>query len=124
MHSLSTSAMYISGGDEETLQAANNLCINNEIYDAPHMALGLAGVQNIIEYNEIYNVCTETSDVGAIYGGRTWMSQGHKIRCNYMHDITKNIGITTGATVSCVYLDDMFSSARIYNNIFENVTRA
>lgn len=152
VYNLSGTAVLIGGGDAEHLISGNNLCKNNKIYDyskefltynpaiqlggvgntvsyneiynSPHTAIMLYGVRNVIEYNEIYNVCAETSDAGAVYAGRTWMAQDNKIICNYFHDIVKSSDITTGAYVTSIYLDDMFSSAKCYNNVFYNVSRA
>ncbi len=54
------------------------------------MAIGWSGNENIIEFNEIYNVVLETNDAGAIYSGRDPSMQGNVIRYNYFHDIGKN----------------------------------
>ena len=59
---------------------------------------------------------TESSDAGAIYGGRDWTEQGTIIRYNYIHDVGASSNDTVG-----VYLDDMISGTTIYGNVFENV---
>lgn len=87
-----------------------------EISDAPHEAIEFRGNDMVIEYTEIYNVCNDTADCGAIYSGRDWTMRGNKIMYNYIHDI-KSINTTTGMNVQAVYLDDAFSSAEVYGNI-------
>ncbi len=93
---------------------------NNLIHDAPHIGIFFAGNDHIIEFNEIYNVCYESNDAGAIYSGRDWTMRGTEIRYNYLHHIN---GFQGRGCVG-VYLDDMFCGTLIYGNIFYKVTRA
>ncbi|TWT84420.1 hypothetical protein CA13_58980 [Planctomycetes bacterium CA13] len=148
IYGMGSSGISINGGDRKTLTAAGhravnnhihhyaqvkrvyaagihvngvgNLVANNSIHDAPHMAIGFGGNDHIIELNEIHDVCLETNDAGAMYAGRNWTMRGHIIRYNSLYDIT---GFHDRGSVG-VYLDDMFSSATIYGNLFRNVTRA
>ena len=139
--------IYLQGGDRKTLTPGNLTADNNHIYhwsrwnpvykpavqadgvgniirhnlihDAPHMAIGFSGNDNIIEYNEIHGVCYNTNDAGAIYTGRNWSMRGNIIRFNYLHDLygRENRGCMG------VYLDDNFSSAQIFGNVFKRVPR-
>ncbi len=102
------------------VHGVGNRVANNYIHDAPHMAIGFGGNDHIIELNEIHDVCLESNDAGAMYTGRNWTMRGHKIRYNYLYDIT---GFRDKGCVG-IYLDDMFSSAEMYGNVFRNVTRA
>lgn len=138
----------IDAGDRETLMAANCFADNNDIHHIarikrvynpgisilgvgnrathnrmahlPHMAVYFMGNDHLMEYNEIYDVCYETNDAGAIYAGRNWTMRGNMIRYNYLHDIS---GFEGKGCVG-IYLDDAFSSADIVGNIFSKVTRA
>ena len=138
-----------SGGDFTTLKSSGNVLTNNHIYsysrliksytpafriagvgtvvshnlihDEEHNAIMYGGNNHIIEYNEIYNVCTATDDAGAIYTGLSWTDRGNVVRYNYLHDI---VGPGGSVGVSGVYLDDMHSSTEIYGNIFYRVSRA
>lgn len=103
-----------------TLQGVGNKATHNLIHDAPHMGMGFGGNDHLIEFNEIYNVCFESNDAGAIYTGRNWTMRGNVIRYNYLHHIS---GFQDKGCVG-VYLDDMFSSADIVSNVFYKVTRA
>lgn len=102
------------------LQGVGNLASKNLIHDAPHSAILYGGNEQTIELNEIHDVALETSDVGAIYTGRDWASQGNLLRWNYIHDLP-SFGPcgTTG-----IYLDDCDSGDRLVGNIFYNVFRA
>ena len=103
------------------IEGVGNKADHNEINDAPHMGMGYNGNDQIIEYNEIYRVCTDTADSGAIYIGRDWSTQGNEIRYNYFHDM-KMIGTKTGMRMQAVYLDDTHSSTKVYGNIFYKVS--
>ena len=102
------------------LDGVGNRAAHNLIHDAPHMALGFSGNDQVIEFNEIYNVVTHSNDAGAMYCGYNWSMRGNVIRYNYLHDIT---GYEGKGCVG-VYLDDQFSSALIFGNIFFRVSSA
>lgn len=93
---------------------------HNDIHDAPHQAISFSGNDHTIEFNDIRDVCQETSDAGAIYAMRDWAGRGNRVVCNYIHDVTgyENKG------ANGVYLDDNFSSATIFGNVFRTVKRA
>lgn len=142
-------AVSINGGISRTLTSGNNIVSNNkiekfaidnktynpairisgvgnkashnEISDSAHMAISFAGQYHVMEYNKISNVCTETSDCGAIYSGRNWTYRGNVIKRNYFSHILKNVGTSY---VHAVYLDDCMSSANIYENVFYDVNSA
>ncbi|MBR5627278.1 MAG: right-handed parallel beta-helix repeat-containing protein, partial [Thermoguttaceae bacterium] len=148
IHDMGVGGVYLSGGDRETLKPGYHAIVNNTIHhygritrtysqaveisgvgnyvgnnkisDAPHMAISFSGNDELMEYNEIDNVCCDSNDAGAIYSGRNWTMRGNLLRYNYLHDISGFRG------EGCVgmYLDDMFSSADMVGNLFVNVTRA
>ena len=102
------------------LDGVGNRASHNLIHDAPHMAIGFSGNDQVIEFNEIYSVVTHSNDAGAMYCGFNWSMRGNVIRYNYLHDIT---GYEGKGCVG-VYLDDQFSSALIFGNIFYRVSSA
>ena len=138
----------MTGGDRATLEAAGHFAENNHIHhyarlqrtyqsaiqisgvgirvshnlihDAPHMAIGFGGNDHLIEFNEIHSVSYESNDAGAIYAGRNWTMRGNILRNNFLHHIN---GFENRGCVG-IYLDDMFASAEISNNVFYKVTRA
>lgn len=111
---------------QRTYQAAisiggvGNRVTHNLIHDAPHMAIGFGGNDHLIEFNEIYSVCQESNDAGAMYAGRDWTMRGTVIRHNYLHHIT---GFQGRGCVG-VYMDDMFSGTTVFGNVFYQVTNA
>jgi len=138
-------AILMYGGEAETLTSSNNLIHNNNIYewgqlartasraarvygcgtvishnevhDAPHQAIQYEGPNHIIEYNEVYNVCLETSDCGAIYSYRSLKDYGSIIRYNFIHDIGVGNALALG-----IYMDDAESGQTIIGNVIARVT--
>ena len=102
-----------------SLEGVGNRALRNLINDAPHQAMQFSGNDQLIEGNEIHNVCQETNDAGAIYAWNDWAGRGNIVRGNYLYHIYGRAG--EGA--NGVYLDDNFSSALIENNIFESQKR-
>jgi hypothetical protein len=138
----------LAGGDRKTLTPANNYACNNHIYnysrwvrtctpainvegvgnraahnlihDGPQTAILFSGNEHLFEFNEIYNVCNETGDVGAIYTGRDWTARGTVIRCNFLRDIQSPFN---GGAIA-VYLDDVASGITVFGNIFYKTNHA
>ena len=148
MYGLGGGGIYLVGGDRKTLTPAGHTAENNHIHhyarwdhmyrpgvmisgvgnrvahnlihDAPHSAILFGGNDHLIEFNEIHSVCYDSNDCGAIYSGRSWTLRGHMIRYNYLH----NLYGRAGGTCKGIYLDDLFSSATVYGNLFHQVTYA
>jgi len=142
-----TSGIKLNGGSRETLSAGKNVARNNHIHhfarlqrtyaagihiggvgniashnlihDCPHSGILYGGNENLIEYNEIFRTSQETADVGALYTGRDWGTQGNVIKHNFIHHTGGVKGWSMG-----VYLDDCDSGDTIVGNIFYRVTRA
>ncbi|RAV09907.1 right-handed parallel beta-helix repeat-containing protein [Paenibacillus contaminans] len=142
--------IHMGGGDRITLTPANNevrncsihdcnrwdktykACINIEgvgnkishckLYDAPGFAIYLHGNDHVIEYNEIFRVCKDVDDAGAIYMGRDQSERGNIFRYNYFHDIISRhdleVPIKDGFGVFAIYTDDGACDAEIYGNVF------
>ena len=103
-----------------SLSGVGNRATHNRIFHLPHFAVYFSGNDHLMEYNEIFDVCYESNDAGAMYGGRNWTMRGNVIRYNYLHDIS---GFQGKGCVG-VYLDDAFSGVDIIGNVFDKVTRA
>jgi hypothetical protein len=85
----------------------------------------MGGNDHEVAFNEIYRVCTQTGDAGAIYMGRNLTMRGTVIRHNYFHDIGPTLTSKEGfVDVMAVYLDDCFCGTRIVGNLFERAGRA
>jgi len=139
----------ISGGNLETLESSENVIYNNYFNNfgygrrsysgvtingvgtkilhnvfcnASGAAIQPSGNNHEIMYNEIYDVCNEASDMGAIYAGRNVYYRGNKVMYNYIHDIIPDP--RTPGLLCGVYWDDKLSGNRVQYNIFENIPRA
>ncbi len=84
----------------------------NLIHDAPHNAVLYTGNEIDIAGNEIYRVCLETGDAGAIYTGRDYTYLGNAVRDNYIHHMG-GVGMGTAA----IYMDDCVSGHEIAGNV-------
>lgn len=151
MYQLAMGGISMKGGERTTLTAAQHTASNNHIHhfaqrvktyqpaittggvgnriahnlihDAPHMAIGFGGNDHLIEYNEVYQVLTETSDAGAVYNGRDWTERGTTIRYNYFHDLGLSVSGEGFHGVMGVYLDDCLPGTLIKGNVFERIDR-
>ncbi|WP_020484338.1 right-handed parallel beta-helix repeat-containing protein [Methylomonas sp. MK1] len=116
IHNTGEGGIVISGGNRNSLTAANNLIHNNHINDfgrivmtytpaveasgvgthithnlierSPGTGILLFGNDHLVEKNEIHHVCEQASDCGAIYSGRDWTYRGNIIRYNSIHDLS------------------------------------
>ena len=102
------------------ITGVGNTVSHNVIHDSPHNGIQLSGNDHLIEYNEVYDVCKETGDVGAFYMGRDWTMRGTVIRHNFFHDLH---GPYTHGAMG-VYLDDAASGITIFGNVFYKASRA
>ncbi|MBR6557834.1 MAG: right-handed parallel beta-helix repeat-containing protein [Clostridia bacterium] len=138
-------AIDLRGGDADTVEESNDLIYNNyihhwgqnrktskyavkiegcaitvshnEMHDTPHQAVIWNGPNHVIEYNEVYNVCLETDDCGALYAGRCLDAYGSTVRYNFIHDIGSGT-----AKAQAIYFDDAVSGQTAYGNVIANVT--
>lgn len=98
---------------------------NNTIHNDDSAAVFMGGNDDLIEGNEIYNVCYETDDYGVIYGdSRGAMRQGVTMRKNYMHDIVYDFKpyASTGGMLAGFYSDaNRNNGAKVDSNIFVRV---
>jgi hypothetical protein len=148
LYRLGGGGISLSGGDRATLTACGNFAHNNHIHhfgelyrthhdainlngcgcqathnlihDAPHHALDFGGNDHLVEFNEVYRVCMETDDAGAIYTGRNWTVQGTVIRYNFWHDIGGGPAVGNQA----IYLDDCAAGTTCFGNVICRVGRA
>ena len=88
---------------------------HNLNHDAPHNAVLFGGNDILVENNEIYRVCLETGDAGAIYTGRDYTFRGNTIRRNFIHHMG---GVGMGSTA--IYMDDCVSGTHIAENILQD----
>lgn len=91
----------------------------NKVHNAPHVGIMHGGNNNVLEYNEVYDVVKKYTDMGAIYKFENydngWNARGSKVYNNYIHDAPKANGI---------YEDDCASGDSCNYNIIANVVMA
>ncbi|CAD6881809.1 hypothetical protein [Methylomonas albis] len=115
IHKTGAGGVFISGGNRNTLEAANNFVHNNHIHEfgrvvmtntaaielggvgsrvthnlieqSPGTGIMIYGNDHLLEKNEVHHVCEQASDCGAIYSGRDWTFHGNIIRYNSIHDL-------------------------------------
>ena len=104
------------------LTGVGNMARYNDISESQHTVFCLGGNLHIVEYNEIYNACSNTDDMGAIYTGRNLTHRGNIFRYNYIHDIGSPA--RGGNGVHGMFFDDWWSAANVVGNVFENITGA
>ncbi|WP_425615890.1 right-handed parallel beta-helix repeat-containing protein [Anatilimnocola sp. NA78] len=141
-------AIRVSGGDRQTLEPAGHRVQGNDIHHyartcfagqpgvlvdgvgievrgntihhGPDSGIVLQGNEHVVEHNEVYSVCLETSDSGAIYLGHDWTERGNVIKHNVVH----HIGRFNRRDVMGVYLDDFASGTVVTHNVFFSAGRA
>ncbi len=96
-----------------TLAGVGNTARHNLLHDAPHMAVGGGGNDNIFEYNIVRHVCLAADDSGAYYKGRNPARRGNIVRYNFWHSIGKPMG----HGVAAVYFDDGDGGDAVIGNL-------
>lgn len=139
-------AIYMNGGNVDTLTPSGNVIKNNIIYKAgniikntdvveiwgcgisvihnnisciPDQAIRHYGNDHIIQYNEIHDVVQDADDAGAIYGGRNTIQRGTEISYNYIHDIFGTFDAVFGHKPA-IYWDDYQTGMYAHHNIIKN----
>jgi len=144
-YNLGSGGVVLSGGDRKALTPGSNFvrdcdihhvnrfdrtyraCINvdgvgniiehNRLHDTEGQAILLHGNDHRIEYNRIFEVCLDISDMGAFYMGRDCSETGNLIRYNFFHHITSHH--TGGAGVQAIFFDDSsIYGATVQGNVF------
>ncbi|MGJ8685170.1 MAG: right-handed parallel beta-helix repeat-containing protein [Nonlabens sp.] len=97
---------------------------NCKIHDVASSAMRINGNDHLIEYNEMYNVVTESDDQGAIdmWGDPTY--RGNIFRYNYIHDIGpyNQDKIDSKHGRAGIRFDDAISGNQVYSNVFKNAS--
>ena len=137
-----TGGVELGGGDRSTITHAGNFVTNNLISDfsiststgvgvqisgvgllVDHneisggfgSAIQFTGVDNVMEYNLLHDVCTNSADMGAIYTGRNFADHGNVIRYNHFYNIGNPLNRTFAACA--VFTDDGSSDLDVYGNV-------
>lgn len=90
---------------------------NTVFHDGECMAISFGGQNVTISNNEFYEVCTELSDMGAVYTGRKWTNADVNVCNNYFKNIGPEEEPIANNAVG-VYVDDAMNNVNISGNIF------
>jgi hypothetical protein len=102
-----------------SLSSVGVVVSNNRFHAGPHAAIWFDGNDNVIEYNEFYDLLREADDAAAVYCGRDYTMGGNVIRYNYFHDMKSNAKAAVG--VFGTYCDDNSASLAYYGNIYHHM---
>ncbi len=151
-YNISSSAIYMSGGDRANIVHNNNVIENsyfhstnlrpgdrfavtihdavgetvrhNEFDDLPHGAIDVRDSNDItIEYNSISNALYFDSDMGSIYWGRDNTVLGMVVRYNYFSNFLTDCWAVADGYVDGVFWDDGSAGPQLYGNVFYNAGR-
>lgn len=92
---------------------------HNRIHDIPSSAIRLAGNDHVVEFNEVFNVVTESDDQGAVdmWGDPTF--RGNVFRYNSWHDIGHSVdGSAPKLGRAAIRFDDAISGQIVEHNLF------
>ena len=92
---------------------------HNRIHDIPSSAIRLAGNDHVVEFNEVFNVVTESDDQGAVdmWGDPTF--RGNVFRYNSWHDIGHSVdGSAPKLGRAAIRFDDAISGQLVEHNLF------
>lgn len=95
---------------------------NNRFHDGVHSAVWFDGNENVLEYNEFYDLLKESDDAAAVYCGRDYTMGGNIIRWNFFHDMCSDA--KTGVSIFGTYCDDNSASLVIYGNLYYHMQGA
>ncbi len=140
LYDISNNAIFMRGGNRETLTPSGSILKNNTVHSASGTAdaVDVGGCGHVIahnkfyeydmgairsnetnnilvEYNEFYDCQLLNADGGVLYFGRNVTELGNIIRYNYFHDIGNLIGQHGQQSI---FTDDGEPGPFIYGNIF------
>ncbi len=93
-----------------------------KMHDIPSSAMRINGNDHLVEYNELFQVVTESDDQGAIdmWGDPTY--RGNVFRYNYIYDVGpyEQDEINAHCGRAGMRFDDAISGNLVYGNVFKN----
>jgi len=109
------------GGMGISLSGTSNRIRSNLLHDGPYICMMFDGNDNIMEYNEIYDVMNEGRDGGAIYTygePRYLLNRGNVLRYNFLHHLTEQSSPIKTHQVTGIYVDALNGGVTKLGNIF------
>lgn len=108
-----------------TLSGVGNRISHNLIHDTSYIGVSFSGNNQVVEYNEFYDVMNEGRDGGAIYtygAPRYLMNRGNVMKYNFIHHITQHSSPLKTHQVTGLYIDAFNGGMTMEGNIFYRCT--
>ena len=154
VYDVGNGGIWLQGGDRRTLTPAghfaenNHLCrfsrwdragyrsglkldgvgcraSHNLIHDCPHHAVNVRYNDNVLEYNELHDICYEAAEMGSYYiwaGLDSFSWRGNVVRYNFFHHFPKGNPfphIRTGGPG--LHIDALNGHMTVYGNVFHRL---
>lgn len=103
-----------------SMSGYNNTVKNSEIKNSEHLLMQVGGSDQIIDGNKIHHGVQWTTDMGAVYYGRTATTIGVEFKNNEFYD---NHSISGDYGSHSIYWDDRAIGPWIHDNIFYNTDK-
>ena len=89
-----------------------NTRLSNVVFSSSNVT---AGNDCLFAYNNISNMCFESTDTGAFYTGRSWIHRGNVMHNNiFSHIRTTEHTVLGSPSVQAIYLDDQVSESMTF----------
>ncbi len=100
---------FSGGGGGGHHEAVGMYVAHNMVHDAPHVGILFGSWDSRFEYNEVFDYCQVSDDMGAFYSyDQAYRMGGHTFAYNFIHNSTIGDGI---------YFDEDHRDMKIYGNI-------
>ncbi|MBR4932876.1 MAG: right-handed parallel beta-helix repeat-containing protein, partial [Clostridia bacterium] len=111
VHDFGHPSYFSSSGGIILWNSVGAIAEHNVLENGVHGGIVFGGVDNVIQYNVLNNMVSNTKDYGAVYGGGI-AHRGNKIRYNLI------MNLDTSKEAYGVYIDECGSGQEVYGNIF------
>jgi hypothetical protein len=102
-------AGFTGGGGGGHHNCVGAYIANNMVHDAPHVGMLYGSWNNVFEYNEVFNYCLISDDMGAFYSYDLYERMGgHTFAYNFIHNSSIGDGI---------YFDNDHRDIKVYGNL-------
>lgn len=102
-------AGFTGGGGGGHHNCVGAYIANNMVHDAPHVGILYGSWNNVFEYNEVFNYCLVSDDMGAFYSYDLYERMGgHTFAYNFVHN--SSIG-------DAIYFDNDHRDIKVYGNL-------
>jgi len=109
VYGAAVNAGFTGGGGGGHHVAVGMYVAHNMIHDAPHVGVLYGSWDHVFEYNEIFNYCLVSDDMGAFYCYDLYERSGNDtLRYNFIHNTSMG---------DAIYFDHDHRDMQVYGNI-------